>query len=379
MIERVRKAVLAGIARKLWVKAGGRCEYETCNKQLWKDSLTQRDMNKAYISHIIAAKENWTRGDVKRSKILELEFNNLMLLCDECHNRIDKAQPNEHPEERLLKMKKDHEERIDLVTGIMPDKKSHIVVYTAKVGKHEVTVDFQQAAIAMLPGRFPVNDRPIELGIKNSMECDHSPEYWEFQLRQLETSFRTLVQPLLGNHPVQDFSIFAFAPQPLLIKLGTLLSDKYTSHIFQYHRQDSTWKWKDEAEEKGFKLIEPTDKTKTPALVFSLSGTIGKKEIVSVLGENCSIWEFTIERPFYDFLKTRELLSLLREKTRYVIDQIKQTHNCNPLHIFPAMPVSAAVETGKLWLSKADMPLIIYDKNTANNGFVKAIEIKNSI
>jgi hypothetical protein len=27
------------------------------------------------------------------------------------------------------------------------------------------------------------------------------------------------------------------------------------------------------------------------------------------------------------------------------------------------MPVSAAVEMGKLWMNKADMPLIVYDYN----------------
>jgi len=283
----------------------------------------------------------------------------------------------EHPEDRLLKMKKGHEERIELVTGIMPDKKSHIIIYTAKVGKHEVNVNYKQASVAMIPDRLPVSDRPIELGIRNSMECDHTPEYWELQVRQLETSFRALVQPMLGGHSIQDFSIFAFAPQPLLIKLGTLLSDKYPSHIFQFHRQDGTWKWKDEAEEKGFKLIEPGDKTKIPALVFSLSGTIDKKEVASVLGENCSIWEITIEKPFYDFLKTKELLSLFREKARHAIERIKQIHNCNPLHIFPAMPVSAAVEFGKLWLPKADMSMVIYDMNTATTGYTKAVEINN--
>jgi hypothetical protein len=374
-----RKNIPTDVAKKLWVKSGGRCEYEGCNKLLYKDSLTEQEMNVSYIAHIVSASEDGPRGDKKRSKLFEKNLDNLMLLCDECHRRIDREQLAEHPEERLVKMKKDHEERIELVTGIMPDKKSHIVIYTAKVGKHEVNVNFKQASVAMIFDSFPVSDRLIDLGIKNSMDCDHTPEYWSLHLRQLETSFRTLVQPMLGVHPIQDFSIFAFAPQPLLIKLGTLLSDKYPSHIFQFHRQDGTWKWKDEAEEKGFKLIEPRDKTRIPALVFSLSGTIDKKEIISVLGANCSIWEITIEKPFYDFLKTRKLLSLFREKTRYTIEQIKQIHNCNPLHIFPAMPVSAAVELGKLWLAKADMPLVIYDKNTASTGFIKAIEIKNSM
>ena len=33
------------------------------------------------------------------------------------------------------------------------------------------------------------------------------------------------------------------------------------------------------------------------------------------------------------------------------------------LHVFPAMPVAAAVETGRVWMPKADLPLLIYDQN----------------
>ena len=45
------------------------------------------------------------------------------------------------------------------------------------------------------------------------------------------------------------------------------------------------------------------------------------------------------------------------------------------LHIFPAMPIAAAVELGRYWMPKADMPLVIYDENKLNEGFFKAIEI----
>ena len=48
------------------------------------------------------------------------------------------------------------------------------------------------------------------------------------------------------------------------------------------------------------------------------------------------------------------------------------------LHVFPAMPIATAIELGRVWMPKADMPLIIYDENTANSGFFKAIEISNT-
>src|SRR5690606_826758 len=119
----------SGIARKLWVKSGGRCEYIGCNMPLWKDELMQKDMNKAYISHIVAASPDGPRGDKIKSRELEVDYDNLMLLCDECHRRIDKADSETHTVDMLTGMKKIHERRIELVTGIEEKKKSLVISY----------------------------------------------------------------------------------------------------------------------------------------------------------------------------------------------------------------------------------------------------------
>ena len=60
------------------------------------------------------------------------------------------------------------------------------------------------------------------------------------------------------------------------------------------------------------------------------------------------------------------------------MNQIKAKYNAQTaFHIFPAMPIATAIEFGRVWMPKADMPLVIYDENTANSGFFKAIEIAN--
>lgn len=378
IIKRVRKAIPTGIARKLWVKSGGRCEYDICNILLWKDSLTQKDMNKAYISHIIAASPKGTRGHKTRSKELEINFSNLMLLCDECHNRIDEAQPDEHSEERLLEMKNNHEDRIEFLTGIKIDKKSHMIFYGAKIGNHESPLNFNDTSTAIIPNRYPVSDRPIELGIKNLEMKDNSSEYWNIQDSQLINLFNHRVKPLLGKDPVQHFSIFALAPQPLLIRFGTLLSDLYPADVYQKHREPNSWNWQEESQIYKFKIIKPIKVNGIPALVISLSGNIMDDRIFTVLGKKANIWKITIENPNNDFMKTRALLIKFRLIMRKVFDEIKSQYGSNKhLHLFPAMPVSAAVELGRVWMPKADMPLIIYDENTSSEGFLKAIEIKN--
>ena len=46
---------------QLWSMAGGRCEYDGCNKPLWIDAVTKRMFNSAYIAHIVADKPDGQR------------------------------------------------------------------------------------------------------------------------------------------------------------------------------------------------------------------------------------------------------------------------------------------------------------------------------
>lgn len=370
-----RKSMRPDVSKKLWVKAGGRCEYEGCNKLLYRDHLTEKEMNSAYIAHIVSANPKGPRGDAVRSNLLEEDLTNLLLLCDSCHRRIDREELDAHSEERLVKMKAEHEERIELVTGLAPDRKSHIIIYTARVGTFDPSVSFDQAAYAMIPESFPASHQPFFLGMSNSMDNDFSDTYWTTQVQQLESSFHRKIESLLGQDPIQDFSVFAFAPQPLLIRLGTLLSDKYPGRVYQRHRKEHPWSWEGESETKEFKLIEPGNAGGPPALVFSLSGGIRREDIYKVLGKDCSVWEVTIDNPFNGFLRSKDLLQLFKSFTAQAVSKIRQKHGCEPLHIFPAMPVSAAVELGKLRMPKADAPWIIYDYNNRLNGFSKSITI----
>jgi len=40
--------------------------------------------------------------------------------------------------------------------------------------------------------------------------------------------------------------------------------------------------------------------------------------------------------------------------------------------------VSTAVEVGRIWMPKADLPLVIYDQNRALGGLAKTFEIGHS-
>ena len=361
---------------RLWGKAGGRCQYEGCVKPLWLDSLTKAEFNTAYIAHIIADSPGGPRGDPELSERLKKDISNLMLMCDEHHRLIDREDIEGHPLERLREMKRKHEERMELLTSLQENKQSHVVLYGANIGQHNAPLSRGKATQAMIPDFYPAENQAIELSLKNSTFQDHEAEYWSFEREQLRRQFGQAVKPRIASGHVERFSIFALAPQPLLIELGRLLSDIPQAEVYQLHREPPNWTWQQHP--VGFEYIqrEPSGLHQSVALNLSLSGTIDNSRITSVLSPDVSIWTLTLETPGNDFLKSREQLSLFRQQFRYLLDRIKALHGQDTvLHLFPAVPVSVAVEIGRVWMPKADLPLRIYDQNRKIGGFSAAFNI----
>ena len=95
---------------------------------------------------------------------------------------------------------------------------------------------------------------------------------------------------------------------PLLIRLGTLINDIQFAEIHQPVRDPKTWNLNDDAKERQYKVIEPSETFPIVALNISLSATINTDRITSVLGSDCSIYTVTIDSPFNDFLKSKKQL-----------------------------------------------------------------------
>ncbi|WP_346854946.1 SAVED domain-containing protein [uncultured Draconibacterium sp.] len=364
------------IKTQLWTLSAGRCEYRGCNKPLWKDELSMANMNNAYIAHIVADSQDGPRGDKVRSPLLAKSFNNLMLMCDAHHRLIDKEDVDGHPENLLVEMKKEHEKRIELLTSLSSSKKTHIILYGANIGNQGSPLNFESSFQAIIPDKFPTESYGIELGITNSFIEDKEDLFWELESQNLERQFKEKVENLKIHSPIKSFSAFGLAPQPLLIKFGTLFNDLYDVQVFQRHREPATWEWQDETDFDEFILIEPKEFDGLPVLNISLSATITNDRIEKLFDSKICIWTITHIKPDNDFLKSKTILSKFRKTCRHFFDIAKAKHEQdNKLHVFPAMPVSAAIEFGRIWMPKADMNLIIYDQNKERNGFYKTIEI----
>ena len=373
--KNVRKSIPESVRMQLWGRAAGRCQFDGCNRILWRDDLTKAEFNSSYVAHIVADSPTGPRGHATDSERFEKEMSNLMLMCDVHHRMIDNDVLT-YTVERLREMKQIHEERLELLTGICPDKITQMILFGANIGEQNAMLNENAAKQAIIPDRYPTV-RPIMLGMTNSVLRDDNSEYWSAEVYNLEHQYSQKIHERLMIGEIRHMSVFGIAPQPLLIKLGSLMTDIHEVQVHQLHREPQSWRWREHREDKAFIINEPNQRFITVALKVSLSARISDERVMNVLGPDVSIWELTSDSFGYSVISSKEDLSSLRQKIRELYARIKEVHGeIDALHVFPAMPVSAAIEFGRVRNPKADVPLVIYDRNKTADKFESTIRIR---
>lgn len=101
--------------RRLWSESGGYCANPQCATVLFDEAA---DTDFAEMAHIIPAATGGPR-DVDAAQFSEKDrahHSNVVLLCANCHTKVDKA-PGIYPAELLRQWKSQHDETLQLVFG----------------------------------------------------------------------------------------------------------------------------------------------------------------------------------------------------------------------------------------------------------------------
>lgn len=98
--------------------AGGWCEKPDCSTgSLWHELPAGDAVRLAEVAHIVAASDDGPRGDAEAETEQLVAFENLILLCPNCHTVVDRA-PDEFPVVRLRQWKSEHEARLRSLLGV---------------------------------------------------------------------------------------------------------------------------------------------------------------------------------------------------------------------------------------------------------------------
>ena len=382
-MKEVTRHIKKEVERELWGRAAGRCQFNGCNRLIYKSPVTQERVNISEKAHIYSFSEEGPRGwgPFKKNQQRLNDLENLMLICHDCHKVIDQDNDGlKYSASLLQQWKKEHEQRIVSVTGIVANRKSHVVFYGSNISEQKSPLQQEDAMEAIFPDRYPVSENAICL----SMSCSHedkSPAFWTSESAHLQRVFNQKILPLIESDQTKHFSLFSLASIPLLVQLGALFTDKISVDTYQPIREPKGWQWQSFPDGFEFVINKPKELRGDPALVISISDIINHDRIKKVLGDTVSIWELTVPKEHIgnDNIRSKAQLSMLRTIIRKLMIQIKEAHGATaPLSVFPAMAVSCSFEMGRVRMPKADMHWVIYDQNNKERKFIKAITIGDS-
>ncbi|TAK28172.1 MAG: SAVED domain-containing protein [Chloroflexota bacterium] len=377
--QRSRPRIPDQIQRELWARAAGRCEFRGCNELLYKDELTQQRSNLAVISHIVAFSEDGPRGDPVRSKELEKDIRNLMLTC-RVHGKIvdDKEKVSDYPEKLLLEFKREHEQRIRMLTEAKENAQTHVLLLQVSIDARDFQIDQTAAFRAILP-YYPAEEDAwvIDLsGLNISAESDGF-----FQVTAESIAIQT--REFLRRHPcgqsMKNISVFALAPVPLLVHFGHLLGDLHHIDLYQRHRDSQEWTWKTEEEaEQFYEVVEPDvddDGRANIALILAVSTSIGREKVDAYVGEDAIVYEIRASNPSVDFLRSRKRLEMFGYEVRRLLALIREAHGHDrTVHLFASVPAPVAIEFGRA-VKAFDPPFVIYEYQKANHRYIPALII----
>ncbi|WP_339110141.1 SAVED domain-containing protein [Thioclava sp. GXIMD4216] len=359
----------------VWGRAAGHCQYPGCSKRLDED-LISGDLrkNNAYLAHIIASDPGGERGDPILSHELSDDPDNIMLMCDPHHREIDDPKKRDRYSVSVLRqMKHQHEDKVAHLFLNPLIKPAHVVRFAASIGENETSVPLADCIEAMRNEFYLADRRPIDIQMRDIATKDSDPDYYPTALKILRSKYDREIRGRFEEGELQHLAIFGFAPMPILMELGRLLSDLSAVSLYGKHREPKPgWAWPNDRPPLGFSMFRGRTGSKKVALKLSVSAEIVNERVIAAYGDDdVSIWEVRSNRLGTSELRSQNDLSEFRKVVGKTFDAIKDQHGMDvELSVFPAVPTACAIEFGRTWQPKAHPGFRIFDQ-VKEQGFIE--------
>ena len=364
-----RKGISSATRDALWGKAAGYCQ--KCSKPLFEGGAYRTSGNYSNIAHIHAYSENGPRFNEKLSENDRNSIENLMLLCPQCHKTIDDNEAT-YTADVLRSIKSRREEYVTKVMRASKPQSAYVITVTCPIHGNATEISRSEWSQAMASSGM-VHAGDTEIRVMDSNATSGSIAYDCSLLARKINSLRLTMDPTV------PLAIFAIAPQPILIALGSLIGDKQQITVFQKQRDTDSWCWHDEECRSSFQHdAVPSSDSAEVALVLSVSGTISKETLpAEVTSSGMPILELRAANPSVYIARTQEDVRAFEREAISLLDEV---HSAMPhvakVHIFPALPVSMAVTLGGLFNRNLLTKAVVYEKTDGR--FSQSIEIGGS-
>ena len=314
------------------------CSHPECKIRLVMEGAGD-DMSVAVgeAAHIVARADGGPRGDVPIADWRRNGYDNLILLCGHHHTIVDR-QFRQYSVEDLRGWKAEHEAWVRAATATVPCD----VPWTAIVQEDPRRMDITEAADALGDGN----------GVAALVE-----------LHGTAAEQRRAIEGLLATTPAERrrFAVFSTGRIPLAAQLGFVLGDRARVELFQYHRDEGTWRWPaeetPEAEEVGVTVTRRRRGARGEAAMrVSLSARVPPDA-----GEGEVEVEIAVANPSVRWLRRAEQLKELARAYERGLAAIRERAGIRRVHIYYAGPAPGAVCLGRTYNPRMNSEAVVYD------------------
>lgn len=366
--------VTTGTRLRLYGEAAGSCAI--CRRNLLSHIRLRTRGNFGEMAHINAFSPDGPRGTQDRRRAYDNNPENLILLCKDCHRVVDKERPQDFPVRRLRDLKAQHARRIRHFVDADPGHAVHAIALLAPVAGEETSINANHIADAIAP-RYLAGE-PLLLDY-NGQGVAERAAFYELVRDDMRRKVRDYLRPAIDSPAPKRLAVFGLAPIPLLVLLGTTLSDKVPATLYPRHHDGGEWRWLTRGRPASFSIAARGERPSRPTgigLVLSVSGEVPARTLPGE-AESLVLYELRPREPLVPrrgLLRTRADLEAFRVVYRSFLDDLTRMHpSLRQMWLFPALPPPAAIACGLEWNRKVSPQLVVCELDRRTRQFGEAL------
>jgi hypothetical protein len=336
---RVSRSYTDRTLKLLWGRAAGRCAMPECRIELFADA---KDYDPVVvigeIAHVAAAANDGPRGASALTPVQRNDYDNLILLCQNCHGRVD-GQTGYFSVARLKDIKQAHEA---WVRASLPERGRSRTGWTALALRGDHPLDFGTISEAMSPDF--IIDPPLLLQVPGDTAD------WQAVDRTIAAKSRDL---LSGDDTFdRRIAVFPLAPISACISLGYHLTSRPHVRLFQHHRDDRSWAWPKQLAPAQDIVVSGLDQAPhactAATFVFHYSAAVTDEALREAGGPLNFRVDFRVPKPSTGWLQHPVQLAWATLEARRAFERaMLLAPTATEWHVFYAGPAPLAVAIGQ--------------------------------
>jgi hypothetical protein len=289
------------------------------------------------MGHIAASSNAGPRANVKLDARDRDKYDNLILLCRNCHRKVDTLKRS-YPEERLLEIKANHEA---WVRTALPERGFTNLRWN----------------VLRLQGDFPFDPTTIAEALSPDHEGDvvqasvsASRSSWASIQLDLRMQIQSMIEK--SDSVSSRVAVFPLAPVSACIYTGYLLTNRLNVRGFQYQRDQATWAWPKNPQAITVpSVVSPAESTSLSAeifFLFELTAPINASELLESTAEVKAVYRCSVPDLSTSWLRSKTQLDELARKAREMFEAaaIRCPHSAR-WHILYAGPAPGGLVVGQ--------------------------------